>query len=162
MFKLTKETINVQEEMDRLYNRGAGAVVTFEGRIRDHNEGQTVVNLTYEAYEKLAHSEGDKIIAEAQESYGVLQIAALHRTGLLEIGEIAVWIGVSCAHRQEAFAACQFVIDQIKQRLPIWKKEVYQDNSYQWVNCKNHNHDKGLVEPVTRQSSEQEKVNSKA
>jgi molybdopterin synthase catalytic subunit len=124
-----------------LENSSAGAVVVFEGRVRNHNEGRKVSALEYEAYQILAKSEGAKILAEARIRFEILSIKARHRVGRLEIGEIAVLVGVSSAHRSAAFDACRYVIDNLKIRLPIWKKEHYQgDTQPVWVNCEACSH----------------------
>ncbi len=83
----------------------------------------------------MALSEGEKILAEAGQRYPHLRAHCVHRTGMLEIGECAVWVGVSAPHRDEAFQACRYIIDQLKVRLPIWKKEYYADGHSGWVNC---------------------------
>jgi len=117
----------------------AGACATFEGRVRNHNGhkngGQSVDALTYEIFIDLAQPEGEKILAEAMETFDILDAAAVHRHGRLAIGEAAVWVAVIAAHRKEAFAACQYIIDEIKHRLPIWKKEHYTTGESVWVNC---------------------------
>ena len=112
-----------------------GAVVTFEGKVRDHNYGRSVTLLEYEAYQELAVMEGEKIINEAKNKFGVIQATCIHRLGLLNVGDCAVWITVMASHRVQAFKACRYIIDEIKTRLPIWKKETYNDESSQWVNC---------------------------
>lgn len=118
-----------------MFDPAAGAYVGFEGWIRNENDGQRVLRLEYEAYAPLAVKEGEKVIAEAQQKYPLLQVHCVHRSGLLEIGECAVWVGVAAAHRDEAFHACRFVIDQVKVRLPVWKKEHYVSGDSGWVNC---------------------------
>jgi molybdopterin synthase catalytic subunit len=133
--RITAERIEPERLRDELLDRGAGAYVSFEGWIRDHNEGQQVLRLEYEVYEPVALSEGEKVIEEARAKYPLLHIECVHRSGLLEIGECAVWVGVTSAHRDEAFVACRYVIDQVKVRLPIWKKEHYVDGNSGWVNC---------------------------
>ncbi|HZX25406.1 MAG TPA: molybdenum cofactor biosynthesis protein MoaE [Woeseiaceae bacterium] len=114
---------------------GAGAFVGFEGRVRNRNEGRAVERLEYEAYAPLAEKEGARIIAEACERWPILAAHCVHRTGMLEIGDYAVWVGVVSPHRDEAFAACRYIIDEVKVRLPIWKKEYYTDGDSGWVNC---------------------------
>jgi molybdopterin synthase catalytic subunit len=118
-----------------LEDRAAGAFVGFEGWIRNHNDGQEVLRLEYEVYEPLALKEGDKVIAETRAKFPILHAECVHREGLLEIGECAVWVGVTAAHRGEAFAACRYIIDQVKVRLPIWKKEHYVKGHSGWVSC---------------------------
>lgn len=113
----------------------AGAFTCFEGRVRDNNEGKPVVALDYEAYEPLCQLEMEKIFKEAQSRFAVIAIKAAHRTGKLKVGELVVWVGVLAAHRDEAFIACRYVIDELKKRLPIWRKEYYADGTSQWSYC---------------------------
>ncbi|MBY0358654.1 MAG: ThiF family adenylyltransferase [Candidatus Obscuribacterales bacterium] len=129
---LPLDIAQLQSEMN---NSGAGAFASFEGRVRDHNEGKKVLRLEYEAAEPLAIKELSAIFSEAKKRYGVIEIQAKHRIGSLAIGEPAVWVGVLAAHRKESFLACRYLIDQIKHRVPIWKKEHYVDGSSSWVNC---------------------------
>lgn len=113
----------------------AGAIVTFEGWVRDHNEGREVRALEYEVYAPLAVTEGERIIDEVAAEIPILAARAVHRSGALELGDVAVWVGVVSPHRDEAFRACRRIIDDIKVRLPIWKKEHYVDGDSGWVNC---------------------------
>jgi len=94
-----------------------------------------VRRLEYEAFEALAVREGERILAEAIARFGVAHAACRHRVGELAIGELAVWVGVSAPHRHEAFLACRYIIDEVKQRVPIWKKEHYVSGDSGWVNC---------------------------
>jgi molybdopterin synthase catalytic subunit len=119
----------------RLSTASAGACVCFEGWVRNHNDGEPVTALEYETHEPLAIKEGEKVLAEARARFAIEFVACVHRVGLLEIGDCAVWVGVSSAHRGAAFDACRYVIDEIKQRLPIWKKEHYASGASGWVNC---------------------------
>ena len=135
MMQITRSAIHPDELRDRLADPAAGACASFEGWIRNENEGHRVLRLEYEVYEPLAVSEGEKIIAEARARFPFLHASCVHRAGLLEIGECAVWVGVSSAHRDEAFLACRYIIDEVKVRLPIWKKEHYADGHSGWVNC---------------------------
>jgi adenylyltransferase/sulfurtransferase len=113
----------------------AGGYASFEGWVRNHNEGHAVTRLEYEAFEALANKEGERIVNEAIEKFGVVKAACVHRIGSLAIGELAVWVGVSSRHRAEAFAACRYIIDEVKHRVPIWKKEHYVTGDSGWVNC---------------------------
>jgi adenylyltransferase/sulfurtransferase len=124
-----------------------GGYASFEGWVRDHNEGRRVLRLDYEAYEALAVKEGERIVREAIERYGVSNAACVHRLGELEIGEMAVWVGVAAPHRDEAFAACRWIIDEVKHRVPIWKKEHYADGDSGWVNCERCAADPGSRDP---------------
>ncbi len=118
-----------------LEDPACGGFATFEGWVRDHNEGLAVERLEYEAYAELAVKEGERIVAEAVSRFGVRGARCVHRVGALGLGELAVWVGVSSAHRGEAFAACRFIIDEVKHRVPIWKKEYYRNGDSGWVNC---------------------------
>lgn len=129
-----------------------GGYVSFEGWVRDHNDGRGVARLEYEAFELLAVKEGERIVDEARRRFGVTQARCVHRVGLLDLGQVAVWVGVSAPHRAEAFAACRYIIDEVKHRVPIWKKEYYVDGDSGWVNCErcaaaaldhDHDHDHG-------------------
>ena len=120
---------------DNLIDAAAGAYASFEGWIRNVNEGHDVLRLEYEAYEPIAITEGQRVVDEALAKFSVLNARCVHRVGLLEIGECAVWVGVSSGHRDEAFKACRYIIDEVKVRLPIWKKEHYVDGNSGWVNC---------------------------
>jgi molybdopterin synthase catalytic subunit len=133
--QMTKLTISIDALREELRDAGAGAYASFEGWIRNENEGHDVLRLEYEAYDPLCVQEGAKIIAEAREKWTLIHAQCVHRSGSLEIGECAVWVGVSSAHRDEAFLACRYIIDQVKVRLPIWKKEHYADGHSGWVNC---------------------------
>jgi len=110
----------------------AGAIVTFVGTVRDHARGKRVRYLEYEAYAEAAVDAFAQIAAEIRQRWDVLGIAIAHRTGRLEIGEASVVIAVSSAHRAEAFEACRYAIERLKQIAPIWKKEVYDDGEV-WI-----------------------------
>jgi molybdopterin synthase catalytic subunit len=135
MFSITDQCLDPEALKAELTRESAGAFVSFEGWVRDHNDGAAVTALEYEAHASLASKEGQQILAEAVERFDVLAVSGLHRTGHLAIGECAVWVGVSAAHRGIAFDACRYIIDELKQRVPIWKKEHYRDGPSSWVNC---------------------------
>ena len=135
MVEITNKTIDTSFLQRSLENPGAGGYCAFEGWVRNENEGHTVERLEYEAYEPLAVAEGAKVLAEARQRFPYLEARCVHRVGLLEIGECAVWVGVAAKHRDEAFKACRYIIDEIKHRLPIWKKEHYVNGDSGWVNC---------------------------
>ena len=134
-FSFTKTPIDTEVERQRVIDPACGGYASFEGWVRDHNEGQQVRHLEYEAFELLANKEGERIIAEAVARFGVEHAACVHRVGDLQLGEMAVWVGVSARHRQEAFLACRYIIDEVKHRVPIWKKEHYLNGDSGWVNC---------------------------
>ena len=135
MIRMTTSAIDPDALRRELFDPAAGGYCAFEGWVRNHNDGRDVVRLEYEVYEPLAVREGEIIIDEAIAKFGVRQAAAIHRAGLMELGESAVIVGVSSPHRGEAFDACRYIIDQAKVRLPIWKKEYYADGEAEWVNC---------------------------
>jgi len=135
MFKISSNPIEDLINKNNLYSDQTGAVSCFEGLVRDHNEGKRVRALEYEAYHELCVNEGQKIIEEAGRRFKINKAVCIHRVGKLKIGEMAVWVGVSAPHRDDAFKACRFIIDEIKVRLPIWKKEYYDDGDSGWVNC---------------------------
>ena len=112
-----------------------GGYASFEGWVRNHNEGIAVTSLEYEAFEQLAIKEGERIVAEACDRFGVTVARCVHRVGALALGDVAVWVGVSAHHRDEAFRACRYIIDEVKHRVPIWKKEHYVTGDSGWVNC---------------------------
>ena len=131
-FRLSAQPIEVAPLRATLLASGAGAYASFEGWVRDHNEGRAVAGLAYEAYAALAQAEGARVLAEARARFAILEVACVHRIGELALGELAVWVGVSAAHREAAFAACRYVIDEVKARVPIWKRERYADGAAGW------------------------------
>jgi molybdopterin synthase catalytic subunit len=145
-FLFSRERLQIDACREKLLASSAGACVNFEGWVRDHNEGQNVLRLEYEAYESLGTKEGEKIVEEAMSRFGVGAAFCVHSLGALEIGDLAVWVGVSSPHRDEAFSACRYIIDEVKHRVPIWKKEHYVDGDSGWVNCErcaSHEHATG-------------------
>jgi molybdopterin synthase catalytic subunit len=106
-----------------------GALCVFTGVVRNHNDGKSVLFLEYEGYEEMVVSVFADIAREARERYGVTQVQIVHRLGRMDIGEISVAVAVSSPHRKEAFEACRFAIDTLKNKAPIWKKEFYADGS---------------------------------
>ena len=133
MFSISEVPIDVASLRREIEAVGAGAVVCFEGRVRDHNDGRAVDGLSYQAYVELAEAEGRRIVDEARAKFAVEHIACVHRIGDLALGDVAVWAGVSAAHRAAAFDACRYVIDQVKKRVPIWKREHYVEGSPKWL-----------------------------
>lgn len=132
-FQFSPDPIEPAGLADGLVSPAAGAVVTFTGRVRDHSRGRAVARLEYEGAEELARALFAELEGEARAAYAVDEIRCVHRTGVLAVGEIAVWIGVSAAHRGAAFDACRFLIDELKHRLPLWKKEHYADGGSAWI-----------------------------
>ncbi|MDX1940356.1 MAG: molybdenum cofactor biosynthesis protein MoaE [Saprospiraceae bacterium] len=130
--QLSEQELNAQVCIDFALSGGAGAVDVFIGTVRDQTQGRKVVQLEYEAYEPMAISEMRKIAESAMHRWPVQRIAIHHRVGTLKIGDAAVVIAVSTPHRAEAFEACKWIIDTIKQTVPIWKKEIFEDGEV-WV-----------------------------
>lgn len=140
MFKISNLNLNRDDLIAELSDDRAGAIVVFEGWVRDHNEGKKVKSLEYQVYHELALKEGQKILDEAKAKFNLHDVHCVHREGHLKLGEIAVWIGVTSSHRDDAYKASRFVIDEIKHRLPVWKKEHYVEQSPEWVFCRHHHH----------------------
>ena len=132
-FRLSETPFDTATLRAELLDARVGGYASFEGWVRDHNDGRSVDGLRYEAYATLAETEGEAILAEALAKFDILGAHCVHRTGDLAIGELAVWVGVSAAHRDAAFAACRYVIDEVKARVPIWKHERYADGDAGWL-----------------------------
>jgi molybdopterin synthase catalytic subunit len=134
-FALLDTAIDAAALRARLRADQAGGFVCFEGWVRDHNDGRPVRGLTYASYRALAESEGERIVHEARQRFAITAAACAHRVGDLSVGEMAVWVGVSAAHRGPAFEACRWIIDEVKSRVPIWKNERYADadGDGQWL-----------------------------
>ena len=134
-FAFTREPIEAAALAAAVTDPAAGGFAAFEGRVRNHSEGRAVMRLDYEAFEPLALAEGADIVARAVAAHGATAARCVHRLGTLAVGDTAVWVGVAAPHRAEAFAACRAIIDAVKHRLPIWKKEHYAGGDSGWVNC---------------------------
>lgn len=132
MIHLTEEPIDVPGMIASVSSEKAGAVDIFVGTVRNKTQGREVVRLEFEAYDSMAVSEMEKIAAEVKENWPVEKIAIHHRKGVLNIGDVAVVIAVSSPHRKEAFEACRYAIDRLKETVPIWKKEIFEDGAI-WV-----------------------------
>src|SRR5262249_39675913 len=126
--------IDVEQLEEEVANPAAGAIVTFAGTTRRDNVGRRVLRLEYEAYEPMALSEMRKLAREAGQQWEIIRIAIRHRVGVVEVGEISVAIAVAAAHRAEAFEACRFAIDRLKEIVPIWKKEYFEGGEV-WIGC---------------------------
>jgi molybdopterin synthase catalytic subunit len=135
MIKITEKPIDVQKVIETASCLGAGAIDVFIGTVRNNAHGKNVVWLEYEAYESMAVAEIRKIIDEASHRWALQGWAVSHRIGTLKPGEVSVVVAVSTAHRRESFAACQFIIDTLKEKAPIWKKEHFQDGE-EWVSAR--------------------------
>ncbi len=129
---LSDTPLDVAAVVARVAGPDTGGIVTFVGAARDHSRGQRIEQLEYEAYAGMAEREMDAIAAEAATQFGGARVAIAHRTGRLAIGELAVVVVAAAPHRAEAFAACRFAIDTLKERVPIWKKEFAEDGAV-WV-----------------------------
>ncbi len=136
-FSLSEIAIDPDIEKQALDDAGAGACVIFEGWVRNHNDGRSVNHLDYQAYAPLALSEGEAILNEALSRFKLREASAVHRTGSLAIGDMAVWVGVSADHRDAAYDASRWIIDEIKLRVPIWKNEHYADGESGWLHPDN-------------------------
>ncbi len=132
MFRVTSDTLDLRELLAFVGDPGAGAIATFIGTVRNHNEGRKVISLDYEAYPEMAEEELRRLGQEAEEKWEICRIAIAHRIGSVQIGEASVMIAVSSGHRQDAFAACRFAIEEVKKRVPIWKKEVFEGGEV-WI-----------------------------
>jgi molybdopterin synthase catalytic subunit len=132
-FRLRSEPIDGFALRRELHATAAGGFCCFEGWVRERHQGREVLRLDYEAYETLAEREGELILEQARTGFELLDLRCEHRLGSLNLGEVAVWVGVSAAHRDAAFAACRHVIDEIKRRVPIWKREHYADGDSGWI-----------------------------
>jgi len=132
MVILQEGPVRVDELIAAVRADAAGAVVLFLGTVRDSNEGRQVRHLEYEAYSEMAREELRRLEAETRDRFAVSAVALAHRTGRLEVGEVAVAIAVSSAHRDESFTACRFLIDELKRRVPIWKREYFEGGDV-WI-----------------------------
>jgi molybdopterin synthase catalytic subunit len=134
MFKVTREPLSVQEINDLVKRHTDGAVVTFDGIVRNNFNGRTVHYLEYEAYAEMAERQMAEIGAEVRRKFPIGEVAIIHRLGRLEIGESSIVIAVAAPHRQAAFEACAYAMDRVKEQVPVWKKEFFADGDDHWVN----------------------------
>lgn len=132
MIKIVSDPIDVNEAFETVRSEACGAVDIFVGTVRNKTKEKQVVRLEFEAYEEMAIKEMQKIADTASQKWPIEKLTIVHRTGILSLGEIAVIIAVSTPHRAASFAACQFIIDTLKQTVPIWKKEVFEGGEV-WV-----------------------------
>jgi molybdopterin synthase catalytic subunit len=130
--KISDKPLNIQSCIDWVITPQCGGIDVFIGTVRSATKGKTVVRLEFDAYQNMALKEMKKIADEALQKWSIYKISIHHRTGVLEIGEVPVVIAVSAAHRDAAFEACRYIIDTLKQTVPIWKKEVFEDGEV-WV-----------------------------
>jgi molybdopterin synthase catalytic subunit len=133
MVSVTAEPLDAIGIMEFVADDAAGSTVLFSGTVRDHSPGrQGVTRLEYEAYEGVVTTKIREVVDEALERWAIVKVAAVHRTGVLGLGESAVIVAVSTAHRADGFPACRYIIDELKHRVPIWKKEHWEGGS-EWV-----------------------------
>jgi molybdopterin synthase catalytic subunit len=133
MFKITTETITGAEVREAVEGPDAGAVVVFLGTVRNNTDGRAVKCLEYEAYPPMAEKKMAEIAQKVSEKWGLDRVAMIHRVGKLEIGEVSVAVAVASPHRKDAFEACKYAMDRLKQIVPIWKREVWADGEAEWV-----------------------------
>jgi molybdopterin converting factor subunit 1 len=133
LIRLQKEPIDAESLLSQLKDGADGAVVLFDGIVRNHTRGRRTLHLDYEAYEEMALDQMRALAGEAKQQFGVREIVLIHRLGRLQIGETSVWIAVASAHRAQAFDACRWIIDTLKRTVPIWKKEYFEDGAI-WAN----------------------------
>ncbi|MCA8988961.1 MAG: molybdenum cofactor biosynthesis protein MoaE [Planctomycetaceae bacterium] len=131
--QISPDPIPVEEILQRVRDLRCGAVVLFLGTVRELTDGRRTVSLSYESYEQMAELEIRKLIREAQASWPLRHVAIQHRIGPLQLGDDAVAVAVSSPHRKEAFAAAEFLMDRIKQTVPIWKQEHWSDGQSEWI-----------------------------
>ena len=134
MFQVTTEPLRVQQVNDLVKRPTDGAVVTFDGIVRNNFDGRPVRYLAYEAYAAMAEKKLAEIGAEVQQKFAIGEIAMVHRIGRLEIGESSIVIAVAAPHRHAAFEACAYAMDRVKAEVPVWKKEFFGDGADHWVN----------------------------
>ena len=132
-FALLDIAIDEDKLKAMLDDDSCGAFVSFEGRVRNHNNATSVERLTYYGYEDLAINQGRLIIEEAKRRFEITHAIAIHRIGELDIGDVAVWVGVASDHRYPAFDACRWILDTIKADIPVWKQEYYEDEPSKWL-----------------------------
>lgn len=132
VYRITEEPIRPDALFNLVRSDADGAVVTFAGVVRDNSLGRETEHLVYDAYREMAERKLREIGTEIKAKWGLDRVAILHRVGRMEIGEISVLIAVASPHRREAFEACHYAIDRLKQTVPIWKKEVWTDGET-WV-----------------------------
>ncbi len=132
LIRVQEDPLSLDEVVRAVEHPSVGGIVTFSGVVRDYHDGKRVVAIRYDAYGEMAEAMMHKIARDVEVRWPEARIAIVHRTGKLEIGEASVLIAVGCAHRAEAFDACEYAIDTLKQIVPIWKKEAY-ENGEVWL-----------------------------
>ena len=132
LIRVTPDVLDTNEAVSAVESPGAGAINVFLGVVRDNNLGRSVQYLEYDAYPAMAEKVMRELAEEAKSRFGLEDVAVLHRTGRLEIGEASLLVVVSCGHRAESFEAGHWLVNEIKKRVPVWKKEVWDDGE-EWI-----------------------------
>lgn len=132
MIELVEFEINVDEVYRRLEDPACGAAVVFVGRVRNHHDGRCVEKINYTAYADMVRAEGERILNEACVQFSIRQSLIIHRVGPHAIGDISIVVGVASVHRADSFAAAEWIMDEIKKRLPVWKEEFYTEGDRAW------------------------------
>lgn len=135
MFELTTDEISYDLYKHYVDDPLIGGVVVFEGKVRNHNDGRDVDSLEYEVYPEMALTEGKKIVDQGMKLYDIENAVCIHRHGHLQVGDVAVLVIAGAKHRKEAFLACEYIIDEVKLTVPVWKKEHYTNFPSKWVAC---------------------------
>ncbi|MFO7792349.1 MAG: molybdenum cofactor biosynthesis protein MoaE [Candidatus Saliniplasma sp.] len=130
---VTEDDFNIDELKDKILDDSSGAVVVFNGVVRDHNQGKKVKNLEIQRYPEMTEEELKKVRDEAINNFKIDEILIVHRYGLLEVGDNIVGIIVTASHREAAFTACKYCIDRLKEIVPLWKKETTLEGETEWV-----------------------------
>lgn len=133
MIELTEHEIDVGKTYRRLDDPACGAAVVFVGRVRDHHEGRGVAQIHYTAYADMVRAEGACVLEEACAQFQIQQSLIIHRVGPHAIGDISVVVGVASVHRTDSFAAAEWIMDEVKKRLPVWKEEFYTEGDCAWI-----------------------------
>ncbi|WP_372880720.1 molybdopterin synthase catalytic subunit MoaE [Psychromonas sp.] len=137
MIRVQTEDFSLQKEYDRLRQLSSvGAVVTFTGLVRDINQGEQVSSLTLEHYPGMTEKALSEIVSQARQRWDIQQCTLIHRVGELKLSDQIVFVGIACMHRQEAFAACEFIMDYLKTQAPFWKKESNSQGESYWVDAR--------------------------
>jgi molybdopterin synthase catalytic subunit len=133
MIEITETPIDHAALTERVRSNRAGAVCTFLGTVRELTGDRQTLSLEYESYPEMAHKKLAQLEQEARKRWPIIEVALVHRLGHLELGEVSVFVAVSCPHRHEAFEACRWLIDTLKEVAPIWKRESWADGTHEWV-----------------------------
>ena len=133
MFEITYDLLTPEAITERVKADNNGAVITFAGTTRRYTDGKKVLYLEYEAYRPMADKKLEEIEGEIRDRWNIWNVAITHRLGRVEVGEVSLVVAVASPHRKEAFEACQYAVDRVKEVVPIWKKEFFEDHAPRWV-----------------------------